>query len=84
MQNLIALQLTKEQLINIYYIKWGLICPSCNTRVFDPDKGNKNQVHITDKCPSCGVDPGEWKKEQKREQKKNRKNKIKNKNNHKK
>lgn len=61
--------------VKLLEFKMGVLCPLCNAKVIDPDK-KKNQTHLKDRCPSCGLDPVE----EARRMKKERKQRIKAKN----
>ena len=59
------------QFLNFHF---ALICPHCKERVLDPDK-KKNQLHIKNKCPSCGKDPKDYKNPNKKPRKLSKKEK---------
>jgi len=56
-----------RQFIEFHY---AVLCRFCNKKVLDPDK-KKNQTHLKGKCPSCGTNSVE----EKRNKKKNKKHK---------
>lgn len=54
-----------RQFIEYHYV---VLCRFCGNKVLDPDK-KKNQTHLKGKCPSCGKDSVEEKKNKKKHKK---------------
>ena len=50
---------------------FALLCRACGAKVLDPDK-KRNQTHLKGKCPTCGKDSVEEKKQSKKKSKKER------------
>lgn len=76
-------KLSDKEVIQLYDARHGLLCRYCQAKFLDPDK-TKHQIYITDRCPSCGVDPHEEKerlKQEKRARKQANRRHIKHQNN---
>jgi Zn finger protein HypA/HybF involved in hydrogenase expression len=61
--------------IEIYDHHYAVKCSRCNAKVMDPDK-RINQIHLKGKCPSCGQNSQEFRKQKNKKNRKQKRNHI--------